>query len=96
MHGPTTAQDGGGFIARHGLWSDDQARRARELIDRVEAEGLHLIRLVWFPVDAMMSARARIVRRASALKRTDGAAKNAPKLSSGASNPAAFSQRGSR
>ncbi|MEQ8698464.1 MAG: glutamine synthetase, partial [Bauldia litoralis] len=59
MHGPSTSDEGGGFIARHGLWTDGQARRAREIAQRVEAEGLHLIRLVW--TDTHGIARARSV-----------------------------------
>lgn len=34
-----------GFIARHGLWTDDQARLARDVLARVEVEGLTQIRL---------------------------------------------------
>lgn len=36
-----------GFIARHGLWSDEQARLAREVLEQAELAGLHLVRLVW-------------------------------------------------
>jgi glutamine synthetase len=38
---------GSGFIARHGLWSDDDRRLAEDIMRRVEAENLNLIRLVW-------------------------------------------------
>ena len=37
----------GGFIERHGLWSDDQALRAAELRKQVVADGLELIRVAW-------------------------------------------------
>jgi glutamine synthetase len=47
------------FIARHGLWSDDQARHAAELKARLGAEGVRLIRLVWG--DAHGHARAKEV-----------------------------------
>ncbi len=58
MHGPASSPDTHGFIARHGLWSDDRARRARDVLDRVEAEGLHLIRLVWTDTHGVARARA--------------------------------------
>ena len=48
-----------GFIARHGLWSDDQARRAQEIVDRARAEDLHLIRLTWS--DSHGQARTKAV-----------------------------------
>jgi glutamine synthetase len=35
------------FIEKHGLWSDDQARLAAEVVRRVESEGLHFVRLAW-------------------------------------------------
>lgn len=57
MHGQTPAARTG-FIDRHGLWTDDQARRAREVAARVEAEGLHLIRLVWADTHGVARARA--------------------------------------
>ncbi len=36
-----------GFILSHGLWSEDQHRRAEEVREQVEKEGLELIRLAW-------------------------------------------------
>jgi glutamine synthetase len=36
-----------GFIAKHGLWSADQHREARELKARVKKDGLKLIRVAW-------------------------------------------------
>ena len=35
------------FIARHGLYSEEQTKRAEELMGRAEKEDLHLVRLVW-------------------------------------------------
>ena len=52
-----------GFIARHGLWSDEQARIAGEIPKRVEAGGLHLIRLAW--ADSHGMARAKSVAPAA-------------------------------
>ena len=35
------------FVARHGLWSDDETRLASELVARVKADGLTTVRLMW-------------------------------------------------
>ena len=43
----TDRTDPGGFIARHGLWTDDQARLARDVAARARAENLQLVRLAW-------------------------------------------------
>jgi glutamine synthetase len=48
-----------GFIARHGLWTGDQVRLARDIAARARAEGLHLIRLAWS--DSHGQARAKAV-----------------------------------
>ncbi|WP_375459108.1 glutamine synthetase family protein [uncultured Enterovirga sp.] len=32
------------FVERHGLWSDDQRRQAAEIVRRIEAEGLEVVR----------------------------------------------------
>ncbi len=48
-----------GFIARNGLWSDAQAEAASEVLRRVEADGLRLIRLAW--VDSHGAVRAKAV-----------------------------------
>jgi glutamine synthetase len=47
------------FIARYGLWSDDQARQAAEVKARLGTDGARLIRLVWG--DAHGHARAKEV-----------------------------------
>jgi glutamine synthetase len=47
------------FIARHGLYSEEQRRLADELKRRVEKEDVHLVRLVW--VDSHGAARAKAV-----------------------------------
>ncbi len=36
-----------GFIARHGLWNDDDWRLADEIKRRIEAENIELIRVAW-------------------------------------------------
>ena len=48
-----------GFIARNGLWSDAQAEAASEVLRRVEADGLRLIRLAW--IDSHGAVRAKAV-----------------------------------
>ena len=49
---------GSGFIARHGLWSDDDVRLAGEVLRRAEAENLNLIRLVWADPHGYSRAKA--------------------------------------
>lgn len=56
-----TAPDG--FIARHGLWTDDQSRQAAEVLQRVDREGLHLVRLAWS--DSHGHARAKALTPAA-------------------------------
>ena len=48
-----------GFIERHGLWSDDQARLGAELRQRVAKDDLSLIRLAW--ADPHGATRAKVV-----------------------------------
>ena len=50
---------GGGFIDRHGLWSDEQAGHVAEIRRRIEAEGIKLIRMAW--ADSHGAARAKAV-----------------------------------
>ena len=51
--------DKGGFIERHGLWTDAQARRAAELRHLGEREDIQLVRLAW--ADPHGAARAKAV-----------------------------------
>jgi glutamine synthetase len=48
-----------GFIARHGLWTDEQRRQAQDLKRRIEKDNLHLVRLAW--ADPHGAARAKAV-----------------------------------
>jgi glutamine synthetase len=48
-----------GFIDKHGLWTDEQRRQAQALRQRVEKEGLQLIRLAW--ADPHGASRAKAV-----------------------------------
>jgi glutamine synthetase len=48
-----------GFIARHGLWTDEQRRQAEDLKRRIEKDNLHLVRLAW--ADPHGAARAKAV-----------------------------------
>src|SRR5215831_16009746 len=47
------------FIARHGVWTDEQRRQADDLKRRVAKDNLHLVRLVW--ADPHGAARAKAV-----------------------------------
>src|SRR5262249_36946646 len=47
------------FIARHGVWTDEQRRQAEDLKRRVETDNLNLVRLVW--ADPHGAARAKAV-----------------------------------
>ncbi len=47
------------FIARHGLWTEEQQRKADELKRRVVKEDLNLVRLAW--ADPHGAARAKAV-----------------------------------
>ena len=46
------------FITRHGLWTDAQASRAREIAEQARAENLNLIRLVWCDTHGVARARS--------------------------------------
>ena len=48
-----------GFIARHGLWTDEQRRQVEDLKRRIEKDNLHLVRLAW--ADPHGAARAKAV-----------------------------------
>ena len=46
------------FIAKHGLWTADEQRRAAALKTRVEKEGLRLVRLAWSDAHGYVRAKA--------------------------------------
>ena len=48
----------GGFIDRHGLWDESARSAARVMLDRVEKEGIGLIRLVWCDTHGWTRARS--------------------------------------
>ena len=54
----TETTEPGNFIARHGLWTDDQARCAREVAARARAGKLELIRLAWSDSHGIVRAKA--------------------------------------
>ena len=35
------------FTQRHGLWNDDQQRQARELVGRIDAGEIDVLRFAW-------------------------------------------------
>jgi len=47
-----------GFIERHGLWTDDQKKQAKELAAQVRKQGLRLIRLAWADPHGWSRAKA--------------------------------------
>src|SRR5258708_40291747 len=56
-HGTVQVTKSLGFIARHGLWTDEQRRQAEDLKRRIESDNLHLLRLAW--ADPHGAARAK-------------------------------------
>ena len=48
-----------GFIANHGLWTDEQRRQAEDIKRRIETDNLHLVRLAW--ADPHGASRAKAV-----------------------------------
>lgn len=47
-----------GFIERHGLWTEDQKKRAKDLLARVRKQDLRLIRLAWADPHGWSRAKA--------------------------------------
>jgi len=47
-----------GFIEQHGLWTEDQRRRAEALRRRVQEDGLQLVRLAWADPHGCSRAKA--------------------------------------
>src|SRR5580704_13117786 len=50
-----------GFMERHGLWSDDQKRQAREIKDRIAKDNVRLVRLAWTDTHGYSRAKALTV-----------------------------------
>ena len=50
-----------GFIERHGLWSDDQKRQAREIKERIAKDNVRLVRLAWSDTHGYSRAKALTV-----------------------------------
>lgn len=46
-----------GFVARHGLWTDDKAKRAREIIAQVERDGIEQVRLSFTDVHGLLRGK---------------------------------------
>src|SRR5262245_12987419 len=58
-HGTTQVTKSLGFIAKHGLWTDEQRRQAEDLKRRIATDNLTLVRLAW--ADPHGAARAKAV-----------------------------------
>ena len=35
------------YIARHGLWTEKQQAVAKQVLDRIDTEGIQMVRLSW-------------------------------------------------
>src|SRR6478609_9045042 len=58
-HGTVQVTKSLGFIAKHGLWTDEQRRQAEDIKRRIETDNLHLVRLAW--ADPHGASRAKAV-----------------------------------
>src|SRR5580692_2593670 len=47
------------FIEKHGLWADDQRRQAREVMARLDSDGIRLVRVAW--TDPHGASRVKMV-----------------------------------
>src|SRR5947209_101185 len=48
------------FIERHGLWSDEQRRAAKEVMRRIETEGIELVRLSFPDLHGILRGKALV------------------------------------
>src|SRR5262245_7281192 len=58
-HGTTQVTKSLGFIAKHGLWTEEQRRQAEDLERRIATDNLKLVRLAW--ADPHGAARVKAV-----------------------------------
>src|SRR6476660_5542547 len=58
-HGTVQVTKSLGFIAKYGLWTDEQRRQAEDIKRRIETDNLHLVRLAW--ADPHGASRAKAV-----------------------------------
>ena len=58
-HGTVQVTKSLGFIAKHGLWTDEQRRQAEDIKRKIETDNLHLVRLAW--ADPHGASRAKAV-----------------------------------
>ena len=58
-HGMSQVKNSHGFIAKHGLWTEEQRRQAEDLKRRIAIDNLKLVRLAW--ADPHGAARAKAV-----------------------------------
>ena len=61
------------FIEEHGLWNSEQQRAAREIVQRVEREGIELVRLSFPDLHGQLRGKA-LVPGALASAMRDGCA----------------------
>lgn len=66
------------FIARHGLWTEAQKDAAKEVLDRIEKEGIQMIRLSWPDQYGMLRGKSLTVAALKAAFRNGAEVTNAP------------------
>jgi len=54
------------FVDRHGLWSDDQQRQARELVARIDAGELDVVRFAWPDQHGLLRGKTLVAGEARA------------------------------
>ena len=57
------------FTERHGLWSDDQARQARELVARIDAGEIDVLRFAWPDQHGLLRGKTLVAGEARAALR---------------------------
>ena len=52
------------FVDRHGLWTDTQQQQARELVGRIDAGELDLVRFAWPDQHGMLRGKTLVASEA--------------------------------
>ncbi len=61
-HDPVAASVGrDGFVAHHGLWTEDQEALAGEIISRARSEGLDVVRFAWADVHGVLRGKSMMI-----------------------------------
>lgn len=54
------------FVDRHGLWSDDQLKQARELVRRIDADEIDVLRFAWPDQHGLLRGKTLVASEARA------------------------------